>query len=234
MCIRVGVPKFDAKVLPDPAFPATIDSDGPVTEAVPEGGAAGDMLEAIRLALRYADQGEDIGILLEFRRGGASVYCFAAHSLHLQRHEFEAELMVMEPQHLIVSVDGEIEIPFVLKYRLAGDGLWPCVQTEIAFVIDLTQGSGELWTMHVLENTIIDTCRREVTQRKLLDVVELRQLDAERLEQQATMKLFRKAAGLTKQRKRGHSRGGGRGRAEGSGMGATMRRGGCNLYAKEM
>ena len=209
--------RFDAKVLPDPAFPETVPFDGPLAMIAPEGAAAQGMLESIQLALRYADEGKDAGMLLEFRCGCASVYCLAAHSLHLERCEFEAELMVMELQHRIEPVDGEVEIPFVLKYRMDGDGLWPCAQSEKAFVKDLTQGSAELWTMHVLENTIIDTCKREVTRRTLLDVAELRQLDAVRLEQQAAMRLFKNATGGTGLRPCRKGRGGGRGRPVGSG-----------------
>jgi hypothetical protein len=127
--------RFEAKVLPAPEFPSTVPFDGPTRTEIPVAHepVVREMLEAMRLALRYSDEARDAGLLFEFRHGDASVYALAGHTMHLERNQFEAELLRMDPQTETDSRD----LPLVLQYvkSVAAHGAaWPSIETETEFL----------------------------------------------------------------------------------------------------
>ena len=85
----------------DPDVPPDQPFDGPC-ESIPEILEPGviTMLDALRLALRFGDDGAADGVLFEFRcpeDPALVTYALAGHPLRLEQVGFTAEIMVMHP-----------------------------------------------------------------------------------------------------------------------------------------
>jgi hypothetical protein len=215
--------RFPEKILEDPAFEAC-PFDGPQAYTIPEEHLVHvtEMLDSIRLCLRFCDNGKDAGLVLEFRHNEDRVYALVGHSQHLERHAFQAEIFLLVPVYPEEGVSDERadDLPMLLRYLHAPEAdsvhgaTWPWINTETKFVMELAGQANDVWSMFQLTNETVGTCHRQVTERKAVNRDHLIQLDKERLQQAAAMKLFRKAAGLTQHtpgKKSGTARGRGRG-----------------------
>ena len=193
---------FPEKVEPASSFPDSLPYDGPFPEPVPDAlaGSVTTMLDMMRLALRFCDKSGDAGIMVEYSAAGhAPVYAFIGHSMHLDRNEFEAELLAMAViGHPTVGGDGKPEPPFTVKYLaedVAENVQWPCIYSEREFLIKIASIANTVWEMHQLHNHPLGLSYRLVTGRTLVEHTKLKGLDAERLMQQAAMRIFKRAAG---------------------------------------
>ena len=193
---------FPEKVEPASSFPDSLPYDGPFPEPVPDAlaGSVTTMLDMMRLALRFCDKSGDAGIMVEYSAAGhAPVYAFIGHSMHLDRNEFEAELLAMAViGHPTVGGDSKPEPPFHVKYLaedVAENVQWPCIYSEREFLIKIASIANTVWEMHQLHNHPLGLSYRLVTGRTLVEHTKLKGLDAERLMQQAAMRIFKRAAG---------------------------------------
>ena len=193
----------DVKALPDPMFPKTVPNDGPERHEIPAAWVADVrvMLDTMRLALRYIAEGSDAGVALEFQHDGTSVFGFIAHTMHLERENFEAELFRMRPDSasgLAMDVPSTDSDQFTLEFMSSPIDPWVWIQDETAFVLDLCKRSAVLWQIYVLSSNATGVNSRRVSKREKVDYHSLQALDKERILQQMAMKAFRKASGRTK------------------------------------
>lgn len=207
-----------AKANEHPEFPETVPFDGPFLHSVPAGDAAafGDMLETLRLSLKYCCSLDDTGILVEFVFAQQTQFFWIGHSMYLDRGNFEAECIRMKPLSAVTA------LPVLLRYEISpvDDEPWPAIATESATVAQALQlSAGRPWEMSQLINVTVGLACRHATQRVALDLAQLRELDAQRLLQMAAMKVFKQSAGLSRPAKR--RRGSGHGAQKGKGKGAS-------------
>ncbi len=109
--------KVKRETQPAADFPATVEFDGPFDREIPAEltDNCRYLLEMIRLALRFEDHDDDSGVVLQFQHGDCRRYCFAAHSLHLERGDFEAEIMHMHVRDAYAP-DEPDSLPLVLTF----------------------------------------------------------------------------------------------------------------------
>jgi hypothetical protein len=224
--------RFEAKVLPDPEFTGS-SVDGAIDKGIPaaQQGIVEQMLENMRLALRFADRDHDAGLMLEFQHGDETVYALAPHCLHIERKSFEGEFFRMVPLPA-EAASSDVALPMVLQYLKQGEGVlghWPCIETETQFTLHLVELAEEVWQMYLLNTRPISMCRREVLGRTHLHADGLRELEQEYLAAQAAMKVFRLSNGLTARSTGGPK--GRKGRGSGRGGRARGRTGGLDLVA---
>ncbi len=209
--------RFPNKVMPHPTFPETVQFDGPILHSIPlpHEHSVSEMLETLRLSLRFCDEGTDCGLLVEMVFEEQKIFCFVGHSLYLERGSFEAEMIRMRP------VSHVSHFPFLLRYEISTvtDEPWPAVQCETSLISAAVQlSAGRMWELSELKNVPAGLACREVSQRRPIDIEHLRALDKDRLLQAAAMKVFRQSQGLTQSGKKGRGGpSGGRGKGRGSG-----------------
>ncbi len=212
--------KVKRETQPAADFPATVEFDGPFDREIPAEltDNCRYLLEMIRLALRFEDHDDDSGVVLQFQHGDCRRYCFAAHSLHLERGDFEAEIMHMHVRD-VHAPDEPDSLPVVLTFSSeSGHGhdddgfLWPCISTETNFAIHLAERANVQWACYALHSRPLAMSEREVFGRHLLELAKLKEMDDALAAQRRAMALFRQSAGLTQPRGRG-----GRGTARGRG-----------------
>ena len=202
------------KALPDSTFPKTVHCHGPQRYEIPPAwdNVAHVMLDTMRLALRYIAEDTDAGVALEFRHNGSSAFCFIAHSMHLEREEFQAELFRMRPDSAsgldsyVPTIDTD---QFSLEFMSSPSDPWMWIQSETAFVLELCTRAAVLWHIDVLSSEATSLCSRRVSKRQRVDYHTLQALDKQRKLQQLAMKAFRKATGRTRSAGRkasGHAR----------------------------
>ena len=208
----------------DGGFPASVPFDGPVGKEIPLAlqDVCRRMLEMLRLAIRFEDCDDDAGFALEFRRGDHRIYCFAAHSSHIERESFLAELFHMHVQDNHAHDDAPDALPMVLAFsseRSPTGDPWPRVQTEVDFVVGLAEIANEDWTLSTLRSRPRSMHTREVYERRQLEPDKLRELEADLLEQRRVMSLHRYTLGRGRSGGRGGRGGGRRGAGKGRGHG---------------
>ena len=123
----------------------------------------------------------------------------AAHSQHLERDTFTAEIVGMRPE-VGASEDAE-QLPLLLVFasehpRGHADLIWPSIFTETQYVMHLTKAKNVLWTCHALRTRPLAMSKKEVVERKLLEIDNLKEMDLALLAQRRAMALFRKTTGL--------------------------------------
>ena len=114
------------------------------------------MLDTLRLSLRFAGTKVQAGLLLEYRCAEARIYAFCPHSMRVERHEFEAEILMMVPVYPSdgVSDDQVDALPMTLRYMQAvhhTERPWLCINTginaETQFIVELAEHRNHIWEM---------------------------------------------------------------------------------------
>ena len=199
---------FPERVEAAPDFPDTVPADGPVLRHIDESHADSvkAMLEMLRLHLRFSDQTNDAGILVQWVSStGRMVIVFVGHSMHLDRNMFEAELIEMTVVgDVTYTKDGHPQTPFLVSFvrqEMGGDIVWPNIMTEEELALTLATDVNEEWQMWHLDNTPVSMDCRKVHSRRKVERARLMLMDHERLANIAAMKLFKSVAGLTARKK---------------------------------
>ena len=196
-------------------FPETVLFDGPCKEELPAEFAdvCHYMLTMIRLALRFEDTDADSGIVLQFQARDHRRYCFAGHSLHVEREDFEAEILSMTADaHALEDPDRlPLTLTFASEHAPGHDEIsWPSIYPETSYVLHLAETMNVQWACYALRTRPLAMSKREVFDRKMLRMDKLQEMDRALAAQRRAMALFRRSAGLSQPRGRG-ARGGGRG-----------------------
>ena len=178
----------------DGGFLATLPFDGPVGKEIPA-----------------AIQDDD-----------HRIYCFAAHSSHLERESFLAELFHMRVQDDHAHDDAPDALPMVLAFsseRSPTGDPWPRVQNEVDFVVGLAEIANADWALSSLRSRPRSLHTREVYERCQLEPDRLLEMEADLLEQRRVMTLHRHTLGHGRSGGRGGRGGGIRGAGKGRGRG---------------
>ena len=188
------------KVEPDPTFPKTVVSGDVTRHDIPESctQVVSEMLDMLRLSLRYCDQVRAGGLLLECCHGQLVEYVFAGHSMKVVQEDFEAEMLGMRR---LDEVPASGLVGFLLQYTWHTTDPWLQVETEIAYVTRLALKAAVVWDIFVLSGEPVALNSWKVTARSQLDLAALRQQHKQQLAQNAAMKAFRLVAGLTRRSK---------------------------------
>jgi hypothetical protein len=204
------------KVLPDEAFPATVDEppvcQGGCMEGVVDSPEFTHLREFFWKLLKYhTPTALDPTVLLQLLSGDVVFYALVGHSQSLHTKMFEAEFMTM------VRVGDDptnIELPMLLRFqsgRQVRGVHWPMIRDERHFIHTLTRHSPN-WDVYKLTNAVASLSERVVTAREHVTYAQMCSTHELYLERQAALKAFRELSGAQAPR-RGRGPGGRRGPA---------------------
>ena len=206
----------------DEAFPSTVDMDptcyrgectGSLTPA--QWHSFRSLREIMRLLCRHHGLPSGCPLCLEFRSGLDVVYALVGDNNWKQ--PFDCDLL-----HLKFERELEREYMFELctvsDQDVTVDYMWPKIESETGFLLNLVTPLPRPWIIHVLQAASDRMCAFKIEKRTLADPEELREKEAARLIQVKAMKLFQKAV---EARQSGLNKPFGRGGRKGKGKGST-------------
>ena len=153
---------WEPKIKAAKDVPSTTSSDGPISAAAAETpknceDVVAAMLRIVRYSLKYGVETDSpLGMLFEFRDGESetSKYAFVSHYQSLDKVDFEAEFLRMQPIH-------EAELPELSFNRTVSPGTeQPLldISTERDFVVSLVREQSEprVWDVYNLSWTVLN------------------------------------------------------------------------------